>query len=93
MNRKAIYVRLQTPLSYPGVVGELGAVLPPQNKQLPELEMTWYGADGLVVAFNWLGVKRELAIPSSNVVLLSLAPELRAVSAPKTDLKVVVKAS
>ncbi len=74
MTRKVKFVRFQTSVHFPDA-GELGFVLPPPVKVLQDLKMTSYGADGVTVAFSFLGKKNEVWVPSSNIVLALLEPE------------------
>ena len=74
MIRKISYVRLQTPVHFPGA-GELGNILPPAVKVLPGLSMYSHGADGVIVKFLWQGKPFEVWIPSANVALAVLEPE------------------
>lgn len=73
MARKVIYARLQTEAYVPGA-GGLGTVFPSQTKTLEGLEMT-SGDGSLIMSFTYRGLKKELEIPKTNVVVMELAPE------------------
>lgn len=87
MNRKVKYARLQTGMYIPGLTGELGTVLPPQNKTLDNLVMTAFES-GIIVDFSYKGTNKSILIPYGNLVLADLILE----PAPKTTAKVGVAA-
>lgn len=74
MAKKVNLVRFQTALEMPGIVGQIGNVLPSPNKTLNDLEMTVDG-EVLDVKFthNKLGI--NLLVPLTNVIYMRAVPE------------------
>lgn len=73
MNRKVKFVRLQSHVFHIPGLGELGTTLPPTNKVLENLDMTLTDS-GLVVSLSYQGIKKEIFVPSANLILADLAP-------------------
>ncbi len=74
LSRRVKHVRLQTNVHIPGV-GELGAVFPPQVKALNDLEMSTDESGHVNVKFSFMSIKKELLIPTGNIVFIELLPE------------------
>jgi len=73
MNRTIKHLKLQTVAFMPDV-GELGTVFPGKGRLLEDLHMTSHGADGITMVFTHKTKKRELWIPSANVVYAEIDP-------------------
>ena len=72
-HKKVLYARLQTAIDVPNAMG-LGLVFPNQSKTLSDLVMSTDDSV-LNVSFSFRGIKKNILIPLSNVVVLDLAPE------------------
>lgn len=71
---KVSTVRFQTALEFPGVVGQIGNVLPSPNKTLDNLQMAV--KEQLVeVKFSYKGIDHVLLVPLTNVVFMRAHPE------------------
>jgi hypothetical protein len=79
-----MYAKLQTEAYVPGA-GSLGTTFPSNTKTLENLSMVTHDTS-LSITFTYRGIKKELLVPHTNVVLMDVAPE----ESPKSPSPAIV---